>query len=119
MKWVVVFSDNSIIDEESIIGYDNPKNVSPWLVLLDHMERNNLTIKSLSFVDEDSSINIYSPGKIAGKLPDSIDFRKRYIGEGMHSSMPFELYGMILTKDSITVGIWYNKKTKEVFTTFE
>lgn len=120
MIWVVKLSNGTFIDEDKVAIWDNPKKLSPWLLLMDYLEVQSLSIDNIALWDKSALISIYSPGKLAGKLPDSVDFRIRYISDGMSSNAsPIELYGVVTTKNSVSFGFWYNTKTREIFTTIE
>jgi hypothetical protein len=121
MKWIVTLSNGTQIDEDQTLLFDNPNKLTPWLVLQEYIETSKLSIRSIELWDRPSlpTIRLYSTGKLAGQLPDFIDFRRRFIGEGMSSGGSVVLYGIIIVKNSVSFGVWCNPETREIFTTIE
>lgn len=119
MEWQARLSNGIVLTEQILAAFDNPNKLTPWLVLLEYCENNKLTLKDVVLWDSNTSVRLYTPGKLSSKLPDNIDYRRRYVAEGMASNTPTELHGLIITKDSVSFGIWFNNLTKEVFTTIE
>jgi hypothetical protein len=119
--WKVVLSNDVVFDElsiEEIIG--NSEKVTPWVLLDKYCEQNNVSIKSIVLWDQETHQRVYSPGAYLGTVaPDSIEFRRRYTSESFGTNSPIEFSGLIIKKDTVSLGVWINSKTKEVHTTIE
>lgn len=117
--WAVTLNNDELFDEFSILrDVENPSKLTPWLLLDSYCSSKNLIIKEIKIWDDTNFIKMYSPNRM-GSASDSIDYRKRYISEGMHTNIPRELEGFIVTKNKVSFGIWLDKQTKEIFTTVE
>lgn len=120
MIWQVTLSNDEKYDESSITTIlPNPSNVTPWLLLQSYCDHSKLTIKSIVLWDNGSAIRLYSPGRVATKPYDAIDFRRRYVSTSMTSNVPKEITGILITKNNVTFGIWCDAATKEIFSSIE
>ena len=120
--WRVELTNNEVFVENTILDkLDNPSNVTPWLLLLSYCESNGLGIKSLGLWDNTKGIRVNSPFSLSSIVPDFIDFRKKTVATGLgQSSMKSESYhGIVIGKDSLKFGVWYNAEKGEVTTTIE
>ena len=118
--WIAQLSNKQVFDEDSITNtLKNPTNLTPWLLLESYCEKEGLRIESISLWDSAKGIRIETPGGLASNIPDSVSFRRKYLAGQLAQSHAEELSGIIIEKDSITFGVWYNPRNGKLITTVE